>query len=73
METTKTASDEFASKVARNLALGVLIMFAITAGGCIIAGIEPFVAMGVAALPSLVAGPFIGGMITVAAYRDESH
>ncbi len=59
METTKTASDEFASKVARNLALGVLIMFAITAGGCIIAG--------------LVAGPFIGGMITVAAYRDESH
>ena len=24
-------------------------------------------------LPSLVAGPFIGGMITVAAYRDEGH
>ena len=38
-----------------------------------IAGIEPFVAMGVAALPSLVAGPFIGGMITVAAYRDQAH
>ena len=29
METTKTASDQFASKVAKNLALGVLIMFAI--------------------------------------------
>jgi hypothetical protein len=73
MATTKTAGDEFASRVARNLLIGVAIMFAISTTGCIIAGIEPFVAAAVAALPSLVAGPFIGGMITVAAYRDEGH
>lgn len=60
---------EVAAHIPRNIVMAIAIMFAITVTGCLIAGLEPFVAVGVAALPSFVAGPFIGGMITVAAYR----
>lgn len=62
--------DQVAAPIARNIAIGIAIMFTITFTGCLIAGLEPLEAAGVAALPGFVAGPFIGGMITVAGYRD---
>ncbi len=69
------ATPDIAPVIARNIAIGVAIMFSIVAAGGLVVGLEPLVALGVAVLPGLVAGPFIGGMLTVAAFRDvdEDH
>lgn len=70
METTsKPTGAEVAAKIPRNIAIGTALMIALTFAGCLAAGLEPLPAIGVALLPSFLFGPFVGGMITVAAYR----
>lgn len=64
---------DVATVIARSIAIGIAIMFSIVFLGGLIGGLEPWVAVGVAALPSFVAGPFIGGMITVATFNDADH
>jgi hypothetical protein len=69
------APSDIAHVIGRNIAIGIAVMFSIVALGGIVVGLEPWVAVGVAVLPGIVAGPFIGGMLTVAAFRDadEDH
>lgn len=63
------------ARIPRNLILGIIIMYAVTLAASLAAGLEPFLAMGVAAMPGLTAGPFIGGMIIMNDYRrvDGGH
>lgn len=71
---TNTAQD-VAAHIPRNIAIGTVGMFALWVAGCLAAGLAPLAAVGVAVLPTLISGPFVGGMITVAAYHqvDEDH
>lgn len=66
---TATTAQDVANHIPRNLVGGTAIVFAIACGICLLAGLSPFNAVAVAALPSLVAGPFIGGLITMISYH----
>lgn len=68
---TEPTTPDIAPLIARNIVIGIVIMAGIVFAGGVITGLEPAVAFGVAVLPGLVAGPFIGGMLTVAAFRDH--
>lgn len=67
-----TPATDVADRIPRNLLLGTAIVFAIACGICLLAGLPPFNAAAVAALPSLVAGPFIGGLITMISYHHAA-
>lgn len=70
METKSTPTGaDVAAQIPRNIAIGIALMVALTFAGCLVAGLDPLPAIGVALLPSFLFGPFVGGMITVAAYR----
>ena len=70
--TTPASAQDVAAHIPRNLVLGTAIVFAIAVGICLLAGLTPFDAAAVAALPSLVAGPFIGGLITMISYHHAA-
>lgn len=65
---TMTEQD-VAAQIPRNIAIGTVLMFAIWMGGCLLAGLNLLAAVGVAVLPTLISGPFVGGLITMAAYH----
>ncbi|MFN8016764.1 MAG: hypothetical protein U0P45_01440 [Acidimicrobiales bacterium] len=54
--------------IARNAVLGMLIAGAITFVICVITGQRVVVALGVASMPALFAGPFVAGLLTVINY-----
>ena len=60
--------------IPRNLLLGIAIAFVVVVSVCLVVGLDLSVAIGVAALPSVFSGPFVGGMLIMASYnRVEGH
>lgn len=71
---SKPTGEQVAAQIPRNIVVGILIMFTITSLGATLGGLDFLQAMAVAVLPALVAGPFVGGMITMASYQHvEDH
>ena len=71
---SKVTGEQVVAQIPRNILLGILIMFTITSLGATLGGLDFVQALAVAALPAFVAGPFVGGMITMASYQHvEDH
>jgi hypothetical protein len=65
---TPMTAQDVAGQIPRNSAIGTVVMFALWIGGCLAAGCTLLAAVGVAVLPTIISGPFVGGLLTVAAY-----
>ncbi|WP_426574939.1 hypothetical protein [Aquihabitans sp. McL0605] len=62
------------AKLPRNVAVGIVVMFVLTVLIALPAGAGLQVAVGIALVPAVFAGPFVGGLITVALYEtSEEH
>ena len=51
--------------IRRNVLIGLIAMLAITTGIALLAGTDPMQAVGIAAVPAVFAGPFLGGLFTM--------
>jgi hypothetical protein len=56
--------------IVRGALLGALIVFAISFGASMLAGVKPIEAAGIALMPAIFTGPLAGGMIIVANYES---
>lgn len=72
LQTDVPTSETFdaAHVIARGALLGALIVFAISFGASLLAGVEPLEAAGIAAMPALFTGPLAAGMIIIANYES---
>ena len=64
----RTEADVLA-KLPRNLVVGVLVMFVVTVLIALPSGCGLWVAIGIAVVPAVFAGPFAGGLVTVVQFQ----
>lgn len=55
----------FARRLTRNVLLGIVAMYGVSLALCLPGGLSLGLAAGVALLPAVFAGPFVGGLVTM--------
>jgi hypothetical protein len=73
-EDRNNPGEVFVRQLTRNVLLGTVVMYGVTLALCIPAG-SVGMAAGIAVLPGVVAGPFVGGLVTLvtAAHRSAAN